>query len=138
MADLFVLKTDDTGPFVTFMLLIRDQSAARTTTLTQLAFAVIISTALFLFMIIKASLTHKESVAEVAGYSNPCGYTRGTGHKSLHVCSQVCIASYLQTSFARLTYVTISRGPCPVSDDVIVLRDLVEQKINALFRLDLS
>ena len=55
MADLFVLITRDTEPFVTFVLMC-DQSASPTTS-TKLACALLIFNLRFLFMIIKARLT---------------------------------------------------------------------------------
>ena len=57
MADLFVPITEGTESFVTFVLLMCDQRVPPTTTLTKLAYAHLMSTARFLFMIIKARLT---------------------------------------------------------------------------------
>ena len=65
--------------------------------------AFFISTTCFLFMIIKARLTHKVSVTEVVRYSNPCGYTRGTGH-TVATCLLACVYHVVPTHFvARLT-----------------------------------
>ena len=72
------------------------------------------------------------SVVEVAGYSNPCGYIRGTGH-TVAICLLASVYHVISTPFvSHLAYVRFSHGPCQVNDDMIVLRDLVKQEINAL------
>jgi hypothetical protein len=62
MADLFVLVTCGTEPFVAFVLLMSDHSAERTATLTKLTRALTL-TSRFLFMIIETCVTPKVSVA---------------------------------------------------------------------------
>jgi hypothetical protein len=132
MADLFVLISDNTEPFVIFMLLICDKSPARTTNLTKFAFALLTFTPRFLFVIIKVRLIPKVSVAEFAGYSYSCGYTRGSGH-TVGTCLHASVYHVISISFVtRLTYVTFSHGHCKFSDDVIVFCNLIRQEINAL------
>jgi len=90
------------------------------------------------FMIIETYLTPKVSVAEVASYSIPCGYTWGTGHT---VTTRQITSVYhvrFTPSVTRLAYVTFSHGPCQVSDDMIVLHRLITQEIDTFFGLGLS
>ena len=80
MADFFVCITGETEAFVTFMLILCDQGAARNTTFTKNTSALLIFTLRFLFVNIKALPPPKVSVAEPAGYSNSCGNTWRTDH----------------------------------------------------------
>ena len=119
------------------MLHLCDQGAARNTTTTKVACTILNFTLRFLFMISTAHLTPEVSVADAAGYSNSCGYTRGTDH-TVATC---LIADYHAKStpfVTRLANVTFSHCTCEVGDDVIVLRHVVKQEFDTLVGIGLS
>jgi len=79
MAGLFVLFTCSIDPFVTFVRILGDQSATRISTLTKITRA-LPSTRCFIFMVIKACLTPKVSVAQLARNSRPRVFTSKNYH----------------------------------------------------------
>ena len=68
-------------------------------------------------------MTPKVSVAAVAGYSNSCGYARGTDH----AVATILIAYMYSAKVARLAKVTFGHAALQVSDDLIVIRHLVKR-----------
>ena len=79
MVGPFFLFTCDREPFVAFLRISGDQSAARIATFTMLPRALLLTWG-FLFVVIEACLTPKVSVAQVTRNSRRPRYTRRTSH----------------------------------------------------------
>ena len=89
-------------------------------------------------MIFKTIATPKVSIAEVAGYSNPCRYARGTDHAVATLLIAYVYRTKVTSFVTRLANVTFGHGTRQVRDDVIVFRHLVKKKIDASVRFVLS
>ena len=70
MPDLIVIFTCGTEPFVAFMRIVFDHSAARTATLMKLARSLLLSMC-FLLVVPEACLTPKMSVVQITRNSRP-------------------------------------------------------------------
>ena len=125
MADLFVLVTYGTEPFVTFVCIVCDQSATLTVTLTKFTCALHF-TLCFLFVVIEACMTPNVSVAQVTSNSNPFRYTGRTYH-SVATCLFARVFHTISTTFVTtLANLSFSHSACKVTYDVIVTCHLVK------------
>ena len=89
-------------------------------------------------MIFTTLTTPKVSVTEIAGYSNPCRYARGTDHAVATLLIAYVYSAKFTPFVTRLANLTFGHGARQVSYDVIVFCHLVKQKIDASFRFVLS
>ena len=95
MAGLFVLFNCSTEPFVTFVRILDDQSATRIATFTKLTHAVLLAGVFFLCLSKHVQLL-KCLLHSSQGILHPAYLHGGLTIQSLHVCSQVFDAPYLQ------------------------------------------
>ena len=110
------------------MFILRALGAARNATFTNIARALLNFT-LRLFMVFKTLTTPKVSVAEVAGYSNPCGYEAGTGHAVATPLIAYVYSAKVTPFVTRLAKVTFGHGARQISYYVIVFRPLIKQRL---------
>ena len=118
MADISVLLTCDTEPIAAFVLRMCDQSAARTASLTKLN-ALFFLPSVFLLWLAKHVWLLKWLLHSSHGILGPADIQGGRTIQSLHVCSQVCSAGYVQPLLQPSQNVSFGHRHCQVSNDTL-------------------